>query len=72
VRGGGGGGGVELHLIISDHADWPELVQTIKDVEAPEIWITHGRDDALTLQCQHMGLTARALALVGYGEEEGE
>jgi putative mRNA 3-end processing factor len=64
--------GVELPLIISDHADWPELVQTIKDVEAPEIWITHGRDDALTLQCQHMGLTARALALVGYGEEEGE
>jgi putative mRNA 3-end processing factor len=64
--------GVELPLIISDHADWPELVQTIKDVGAPEIWITHGRDDALTLQCQEMGLKARALAMVGFGEEEGE
>jgi putative mRNA 3-end processing factor len=63
--------GVELPLIISDHSDWPELVQTIRDVGAGEIWITHGRDDALTLQCQQMGLKARALAMVGF-EEEGE
>ncbi|WP_415017508.1 ligase-associated DNA damage response exonuclease [Aestuariivirga sp.] len=64
--------GVELPLIISDHADWPELVQTIRDVGAGEIWITHGRDDALTLQCQAMGLTAKALAMVGFSEEDGE
>jgi putative mRNA 3-end processing factor len=64
--------GVELPLIISDHADWPELIQTIKDVGAGEIWITHGRDDALTLACEQMGLRARALSMVGYGEEEGE
>jgi putative mRNA 3-end processing factor len=64
--------GVELPLIISDHADWPELVQTIKDVGAGEIWITHGRDDALSLQCQAMGLKARALAMVGFDEEGGE
>jgi putative mRNA 3-end processing factor len=64
--------GVELPLIISDHADWPELVQTIRDVGAGDIWITHGRDDALTLQCQAMGLTARALAMVGFDEEGGE
>jgi putative mRNA 3-end processing factor len=61
--------GIELPLIISDHADWPELVQTIKDVEAAEIWITHGRDDALTLQAQSMGLKAKALAMVGFDEE---
>jgi putative mRNA 3-end processing factor len=64
--------GVELPLIISDHADWPELVQTIKDVGAGEIWITHGRDDALTLQCEAMGLKACALAMVGFEEEGGE
>jgi putative mRNA 3-end processing factor len=63
--------GVELPLIISDHADWPELLQTIKDVEAREIWITHGRDDALQLACKAMGLQSRALAMVGF-EEEGE
>lgn len=61
--------GVELPLVISDHADWPELVQTIKDVGADEIWITHGREDALSLQCEAMGLRARALALIGFDEE---
>jgi putative mRNA 3-end processing factor len=64
--------GVELPLIISDHADWPELVQTLSDVGAGEIWITHGRDDALTLHAQAMGLKARALAMVGFDEEGGE
>jgi putative mRNA 3-end processing factor len=63
--------GVELPLIISDHVDWSELLQTVKEVEAQEIWITHGRDDALTLACQQIGLKARALAMVGY-DEEGE
>jgi putative mRNA 3-end processing factor len=64
--------GVELPLIISDHADWPELVQTIRDVGAGEVWITHGRDDALSLQCHAMGLKALALAMVDFEEEGGE
>ena len=63
--------GVELPLIISDHADWSELIQTIQDVDAREIWITHGREDALVLKCEELGLKARALALVGF-EEEGD
>jgi putative mRNA 3-end processing factor len=63
--------GVELPIVISDHADWPELVQTLKDVEASEIWITHGREDALIMQAEAMGLKAKALAMVGF-EEEGE
>jgi putative mRNA 3-end processing factor len=55
--------GVELPLVISDHADWNELCQTIKDVEAPEIWVTHGREDALIHHCLSQGLSARPLAL---------
>ena len=61
---------VELPLIISDHADWDELVQTIDDVEASEIWVTHGREDALVYHCQQKGLKARPLDLHGYDEEE--
>lgn len=64
-------GGVELPLIISDHADWPELLQTARDVQAPEIWITHGREDALGHALGAMGIRARALHLVGL-EEEGD
>ena len=39
--------GVELPLIISDHADWDELTATLEDVGAPEVWVTHGREEAL-------------------------
>ena len=63
--------GAELPLIVSDHADWPELLQTISDVDAGEIWVTHGREDALLHQISAMGLKGRALALVGF-EDEGE
>lgn len=63
--------GAEFPIIVSDHADWPELLQTITDVQAGEIWVTHGREDALLHQISSMGLKGRALALVGF-EDEGE
>jgi putative mRNA 3-end processing factor len=62
-------GGVELPLIISDHADWDELTETARDVGAPEIWVTHGREEALAHQLETMGIRARALALIGYEDE---
>jgi len=61
---------VELPLVISDHADWTDLTQTIKDTEAGEIWITHGEADALAHWCKTRGLEAKALHLIGYGDEE--
>ena len=64
--------GIELPLVISDHCDWPELVQTIAETEAGEIWVTHGREEALVHLAGLMGKRARALALVGFEEEEGE
>jgi len=65
-------GGVELPMVISDHADWPELLATADDVQAPEIWITHGREDALIHALGLRGIRGRALHLVGLGEEEME
>jgi putative mRNA 3-end processing factor len=64
--------GVELPLVVSDHCDWPELVQTIAETEAEEVWVTHGREDALVHQIGLMGRRGRALALVGYDDGEGE
>jgi putative mRNA 3-end processing factor len=63
--------GVELPLVISDHADWPELLDTIVETGAEDVWVTHGRDDALVYQLGLMGRKARALPLVGF-EDEGE
>jgi putative mRNA 3-end processing factor len=63
---------VELPLVISDHADWRDLQATIRDTNAGEIWITHGEADALAHWCKSQGLDAKALHLVGYGDEAAE
>jgi putative mRNA 3-end processing factor len=62
--------GVELPLVISDHADWDGLTATVAATGAPEIWITHGAEDALAHWCGTRGLAARPLRLVGYGDED--
>jgi putative mRNA 3-end processing factor len=61
--------GVELPLIVSDHADWTELLDTITETGAEDVWVTHGRDDALVYQLDTMGRKARALSLVGFEDE---
>ena len=62
--------GVELPLVISDHADWDELNATLDEVAAPEVWVTHGREEALIHAAGLRGIKGRALRLVGYGEED--
>jgi putative mRNA 3-end processing factor len=66
--------GVELPLVISDHADWNELRQTITDTGAETIWVTHGREDALVYWSQQQGLAAEPLRIEAYDDagEEGE
>jgi putative mRNA 3-end processing factor len=61
---------VELPLIVSDHADWDELTATIREVDPAETWITHGREEALLRWCQLNQRKARALALIGYEDED--
>jgi len=62
--------GVELPLVISDHADWHELTATIEEVAAGEVWVTHGREEALVHYATQKGYRARALALAGFEEDE--
>ncbi len=63
--------GVELPLIISDHADWDELTENIAAIRPDELWITHGREDALARWAELNAIAARPLRLVGY-DDEGE
>jgi putative mRNA 3-end processing factor len=61
---------VELPLVISDHADWDELTTTIRELEPKEVWITHGREEALKHWCMTHQIKARELNLVGYEDED--
>jgi putative mRNA 3-end processing factor len=63
---------VELPLIISDHADWNELTETLDELKPGEVWITHGGEEGLLRWCALNGQKARALSLVGYDDDEGE
>src|SRR5258705_6944932 len=62
--------GVELPLVISDHADWDGLTATVAATGASEVWVTHGQEDALVHWSASRGLEARPLAIVGYGDED--
>lgn len=62
-------GGVELPLIISDHADWDALNATLDEVGAPDVWVTHGREEALIHAAGKRGMRGQALHLVGREEE---
>jgi putative mRNA 3-end processing factor len=55
---------------VSDHADWQELLATCEEVQAPEVWVTHGREDALIHALAQRGVRGRALHLIGRGEED--
>ncbi len=61
--------GVELALVISDHADWDQLTDTIQETGAETVWVTHGAEEALVHWCRANGIEAHALSLVA---REGE
>ena len=64
--------GVELPLVVSDHADWDGLTASIRATGCEELWVTHGAEDALVHWAHTRQLRARPLHMVGYGEEDEE
>ena len=64
--------GVELPLVVSDHADWDDLLQTIRETGAGEVWVTHGEAEALVHWCGTQGISAKPLHMLGYGDEGDE
>ena len=59
----------ELPLVISDHCDWDEICATIREIAPREVWVTHGREEALVRWCELQGIPAKPLHLMGYEEE---
>ena len=70
VRGRARQKNIELPLILSDHADWDELTTTLSEIAPKEVWVTHGREEALVHWCMTRQIKARALALVGFEDED--
>jgi len=64
--------GIELPLVISDHADWLGLTATIKETGSEKLLVTHGEAEALVYWARGAGIEAEPLHLLGYGDEEAE
>ena len=47
VRGARRRRGYERGFVLSDHADWPGLLQTVRDSKAQQVYVTHGQSDVL-------------------------
>jgi putative mRNA 3-end processing factor len=62
--------GVELPLVISDHADWDALRATVLETGCSKLLVTHGEADALVHWARGQGLEAAPLHILGYGGEE--
>lgn len=63
---------IELPLVVSDHADWDELTETISEIRPRELWITHGSEDALLRWSELNSITAHALDIIGYGDGDDD
>jgi putative mRNA 3-end processing factor len=64
--------GVDRGFVISDHADWPDLLRTIADTGASRVLTTHGYSETLARYLRQQGLEAGTLATPFEGEEKGE
>ena len=60
---------IQLPIVISDHADWSELLQTIDEVSPENILVTHGREEALMSYLKQKNLQCDALNIIGFEDE---
>ncbi|MBD1918593.1 MULTISPECIES: ligase-associated DNA damage response exonuclease [Cyanophyceae] len=71
VRGARRRRGYERGFVLSDHADWPGLIQTVKDTGAKTVYVTHGQSDVVSRYLQE-SLNLEAMPLKTLFEGEGD
>ncbi len=52
VRGARRRRGYERGFVLSDHADWPSLINTVQQTGAQTVYVTHGQNDVLARYLQ--------------------
>jgi putative mRNA 3-end processing factor len=62
VRGARRRRGYERGFVLSDHADWPGLIQSVKQSEARQVYVTHGNSYGLARYLREVeGISAEPL-----------
>lgn len=68
VRGNRRRGGYDRGFVLSDHADWPGLLQAIAATGAERVIVTHGSSGAMVRYLSEQGLQAEAFE-TEYGDD---
>ncbi|MBE9140456.1 ligase-associated DNA damage response exonuclease [Nodosilinea sp. LEGE 07088] len=71
VRGARRRRGYERGFVLSDHADWPGLIQTVQDTGATKVYVTHGQSDVVSRYLRE-SLNLEAMPLETLFESEGD
>ncbi len=61
---------VDRGFVLSDHVDWPALLNTISATEAECVWVTHGYSSVVVQYLKEQGLDARVLPTRWEGEQD--
>jgi len=69
VRGDRRRRGYDRGFVVSDHADWPALIQTCRATKARRVLLTHGYSDALARHLNETGIQSSTLK-TDFGAEE--
>lgn len=63
---------VDRGFALSDHADWPGLLATIRESAAERVWVTHGYTNVMARWLAEQGIDARVVPTRFEGETEEE
>lgn len=69
VRGARRRRGYDRGFVLSDHADWPELLRTVRETKAKLVLPTHGSIDVLSRYLNEIGINALPLGVTAYQGE---
>jgi putative mRNA 3-end processing factor len=63
---------VDRGFVLSDHADWPGLLDAVRETGAEQVWVTHGYAAVVARWLTEQGLDARAVPTRFEGEHDDE
>lgn len=64
--------GFDRGFVISDHADWPGLLRTIRETSASRVYATHGHREALVRHLRESGVEAAPMGAAQPPDPEGD
>ncbi len=69
LRGNRRRGNYDRGFVLSDHADWPDLLRTVRETGAKRVIATHGNTDALVQVLNEEGIATETFR-TSYGEDD--